>query len=263
VLASGHATAYAHDAHESTLRRLGAHLLVMPADVEARLRRAELLRRTAAFDGALLDVAELRRRAPADLRPLVLLVHLLADTGHDVLALRVAHAYFARGGKDARVHAIVARRHARRGRTRAALRSYAEAARAKADPDVFLEWATLLARTGARAESLDIYRRGLAALGDSVVLRMALVDALLASRGFAAALPEIEHVLASSRVRAPWLVLRARVLRGLGRVDEARADLEGALEESERMLARRRTSGAASARAEAVHLLAQLPKGGR
>ena len=250
----------AHDAPDVTLRRLGERLRADPTDVELRLRRAELLRRSGAFRGALLDLQALRLAVPADLRPLVVLARLFADTRHDLLARRCAQEYFASGGADAGVHWTLGKLHAHAGRAGLALSSYAAAAAGRAHPDVFLEWASLLEGTGARAQAVQVYRRGLDALGDSVVLRLALVNALFALGDFAAALPHVERVLASSRVRAQWLVLRARALRGLGRVDAARADLTAALLESSRAMARRGSASASSAHASAVRLLAELPK---
>lgn len=79
-------------------------------------------------------------------------------------------------------------------------------------------------------ERLEGLRAGLRETG-SGVLELEYIEALLDDKQFEQALQKIEPELKASRIRSSWLVRRARARLGLGRKDEARLDLEAALQE--------------------------------
>jgi tetratricopeptide (TPR) repeat protein len=65
----------------------------------------------------------------------------------------------------------------------------------------------------------------------SAVLKIEWVEALLDARQMQPALEKIEAELEASRWQSAWLVRRARALEGLGRHEDAQADLRTAIDE--------------------------------
>ena len=229
-----------------------------PLDLELRLRRAETRRRAGDAGGALSDLVVASQVAPKD--PRVLSERGLArrDLGDVHAALGDLDAYLIAAGPRPRVDALEARAeiHATHGRTAAALADLDAAVRIAPGPDVCLRRGALLESSGRLGDALRSAVDCLDVLGDAVVLRLAVVRLQRLRGAPAQALAEVDSLLAARPDHAPWLVLRAAVLTELGLPDEARADLESALEAVDRRLARRNTAQRRVLRAEILTALA-------
>ncbi len=90
----------------------------------------------------------------------------------------------------------------------------------------------LLNQKTERIKGLD---EGIKATG-SGLLDTERVDALIADGQSDEALALIEKELKSSRLRSSWLIRRAKVRLGTGRSEDAKADLEAAIDELDRRL---------------------------
>jgi tetratricopeptide (TPR) repeat protein len=96
------------------------------------------------------------------------------------------------------------------------------------------EWILLRSRLQAELERHTARIRDLTsaqARSFNAAVAIELVEAKIDAGHYAEILHEIEAQLAMSRLKASWLLRRARVLHGLGRDAEARSDLQAAVEE--------------------------------
>jgi tetratricopeptide (TPR) repeat protein len=237
LLAPGYA--HAHEGASRELARLERRLAVAPGDVDLRLRRARLLRRRGELGAALTEARRVRRLAPRDPRARRELGLVYSSLGRGAAARRELDRYLSTGALDAEALRARARIAVARGRVRAALADYDRAVAVRSHPDLFLERGELLVRQGLLERAQRGYEEGLRAVGDSVVLRRALVSVLLGRRRFAEALGQVEHVLDGARLRAPLYLWRAEVREAAGDRGGARRDRERALGEATRALARR------------------------
>lgn len=122
---------------------------------------------------------------------------------------------------------------ARRGRLREAVEDCDAAIRGYAgNPEWYLRRSAWQRRLGWNRKRLAGLEAGWRATGAGVLV-IERIEALIDAGRHEEALARIEPELRESRVRAGWLVRRARARLGMGRVDEAGVDLKEALAELE------------------------------
>ena len=97
----------------------------------------------------------------------------------------------------------------------------------------------LYERRGAHALAASIYRQGMDAGIDSSLLVIARIRSETASGGYAIAMKLVDEKLLGASLKAPWYQRRAEIYRARGEEDRAISDLEKALEELDGIFKRR------------------------
>lgn len=232
----------AHDSPAARIRAIGLELEFDPENAALLLERAGLLRRLEKLEQALADVdlaAGIRGAGDPDVlheRGLVLL-----DAGRAAEAEAALTALFARRPPGARLFEARARSREAQGKLGPAVRDYSEAVSRAPNPESVLALGRCWERLGELERSVAVYRRGLKSLGGAVVVRLALVDALVRLGRFDRALAQVDQVLAVVPAKAGWRIRRGEVLVAAGRPSQAHAEYQKALAEITERLARRPT----------------------
>lgn len=115
------------------------------------------------------------------------------------------------------------------GRKREAVMDLEKALRIQPRADLYTRLATLHEEAGAPAKAIQAYEEGITRLGRPLELMVALVDAAVRARATAKALEWVAVLEAEGGRRERWLLTRAEILDGAGRVADARAAYEAVL----------------------------------
>jgi tetratricopeptide (TPR) repeat protein len=250
---SGSVTSSAHEGLDHDIERETQSLAEDPSDVEARLRRARYYRIDEQPEKALADLQHAARLAPDDARVHFEKGFALAALGRNGDAEAELSLFISQTGGTAITHAERARIRALTDRPELAIADLEAAIALRPSLDLYLERGRLLEGRARYAEAADGYREGLTRVGDTPLLRRALVAALIALGRYDEALTEIDAALARGQLQTQWLLERAKVLERLERTEEAREARLRALARANASLSRRPTSGNLVTRAE-VHL---------
>jgi len=231
------AEAGAHIAPHARVEALTLELQRQPGDWRLWIERAQAYREDGDPDAALHDLDRAEALAPG--RPEVplergaaLLALGLGTAAEDELTLAIE-----RDPKSAEAHGLRARSRFALGRPREAAADFQRAVELseRPSPDQFLEWSRALAAGGAGRidEALLVLERGLATLGESVVLVEEGVRLECGRGAYEAALARIERHPKAWGSSAARRARRADVLRAAGREMEAQAEYSAALAELE------------------------------
>lgn len=101
--------------------------------------------------------------------------------------------------------------------------------------DWYLTRSQIQCRLGRHAEAAEGLQRGFELTG-SAVLEVESIDARIDAGQYEKALPQVEAALAETRWQSSWLLRRARIRLGQGKVAVAHQDLAGAIVEMNRRL---------------------------
>lgn len=186
-------------------------------------QRAELFRRHAQFDFALVDI-ETAERLQTNAAPLTLeRARIFCEAGRTTEALGAAQEILAGDAEHVEALIIRARCRAKLGETDAAVADY-NVAIARCDqpnPDLFLRRARLLADSGKLAEasrSLDLV---ISNTPFASPLQLTAIDYDRKRGAFDSALDRVDTLVAFYPVKEPWLTLRAEILEQAGRNENA------------------------------------------
>jgi tetratricopeptide (TPR) repeat protein len=250
---AGSGTSSAHEGLQHDIERESGVLAEDPSDVEARLRRAHYYRLDGQPEMALADLQQATRLAPNDARLRFERGFALAALGRNTEAESELSAFISQTGGSVAAHAERARIRALTGRPDLAIADLEAAIALGPDLDLYMDLGKLLEGQTRYADAADRYREGLARIGDTPLLRRALVAALIVLERYGDALTEIDAALARGLLETQWLLERASVLVRMGRLEEAQQARLRALTKANESLAKRPTSAKLVARAE-VHL---------
>jgi tetratricopeptide (TPR) repeat protein len=222
-----------------------------PGDAEARLRRARYYRLDGQPEKALADLEHATRVAPDDAR-----FHLerglsFAALGRDMDAESELSVFISQTGGNPSAFTERARIRAETERPDLAIADIEAAITLGPSLDLYLEKGRLLESRARYAEAAAVYREALTRLGDSPLLRRALVAALIVLERYDEALTAIDGVLARGVLETQWLLQRGEVLERMGRAEEAREARLRALSKANASLGKRPTSANLVSRAEA------------
>jgi tetratricopeptide (TPR) repeat protein len=98
------------------------------------------------------------------------------------------------------------------------------------DLESYIRLSRLLMKEGKTAERVELLEQGVR-VNPGGILEIELTEALIDAGRYEDALKRIEPELNDARLKSSWLIRRARALQGLGRGEEAAADLRGAIDE--------------------------------
>jgi tetratricopeptide (TPR) repeat protein len=233
------AMAWAHGGIPMEIAALDDKLAAQPDHAGWLVERAALLRRRGDPVAALVDLEDAYEADP-ELDTIALeRGHVLGDLGLFEPAEWDLSAYLERHPKHVKALLTRARVHQRAGHTDAARRDYRHALALEPSVDAVTALGRLEEQAGDWEAAKAAYDQGLEALGDALVLRMALVRALTTLRDYDRALEVLDAVIAKARVPADLRLTRAEVLAAAGREDEARKERETALSELDAALIKR------------------------
>ena len=233
-------SARAHAGLAEALSRMDRALAVAPT-ASLWMARAERQLQDAQWSGALADLSRARGHAMDTgerARWEGLNALALEGAGHPVEALAAVDGALA-SLPAASLHRARARLLGARGRWAESLVDLAAAQRRDASPEGCLQWAEAAERAGRPAEAERVLELGVAQLGGSVPVRLALVDLLQRSGRPARALEQVGRAEEAWPQSPEWPVLAAELHRARGDCADARA----ALLRAGRLLERRAARG--------------------
>lgn len=246
------ASADAHEGLKAEIQALDARIAASPGAAELLVERARLRRLDGDPAGGMVDLARAAALAPR-------LRDMLLERGLTELALgqkASAEADLSRflGSGPPSLVALAARGKIREDDKRLALAraDYDAALKLRADPDLFLARGRVDEALGQLDRAAAGYEEGLRALSGAVSIRIPLIHVEHARRRFDRAIVWIDEAMATSPLKADWLLLRAEEHASAGRAAAATADREKALAELDATLARRSTDLARLSRARAL-----------
>lgn len=231
----------AHPGLHHDIARLTTEISAAPQDASLYLQRAHYRRLDGEFVDALSDLAAAQRLNQDD--PQIDLERglTLSTMNKNAGALAALTKYIKKTGTSGGSAGYAARAVvlAKLGDATRAITDYSAAVSISPNVELFaargkLQEQMLMWDAAARG-----YREGFAALGDAVVLRLALIRVETQRGKHNAALQLIDQVLPSISVKTEWLVRRAEVLLAAGRKQESQAELHVALIEANRVLGKR------------------------
>jgi tetratricopeptide (TPR) repeat protein len=203
-----------------------------PTKADLYVERAYLLRLDEEYDAALIDLERARRLDPTDLRVAAERGMTLSALGEDAEAESELTRFLRQGG-TAPTFAERAKVRERLGRKTDAVSDYTSAIALRPDIELFVARGTVQESLGDLAGAASGYREGRAALGDAVALDLALIRVETSRKRYASALELIDVQLGRASVKTDWYLRRADVLAAAGRTTEAAIDREAALREAD------------------------------
>jgi tetratricopeptide (TPR) repeat protein len=208
-----------------------------PTRADLYVDRAYLERLDEELDLALADLDHARKLDAANLRVAAERGMTLSTLGRDREA-EVELTRFVAAGGTAPTFAERATVRERLGRHNEAIADFGSALALRPDIEIYLLRGSLQESMGDLAGAAAGYRDGRKTLGDAVALDLALIRVETARKRYAAALELVNVQLNRATVKTDWYLRRADVLAAAGRKAEAAADRDRALREAESAVAR-------------------------
>jgi tetratricopeptide (TPR) repeat protein len=233
------ATAWAHGGIPKEIAALDAKLSSRPDQADVLTQRAALYRLRGDYGAALADLNDAYELEPelpeiCYQRGLILgvLGYALAADGDlsSFLELRPDHA-----------RALVARARVRSasGRISEARRDYQHALAVAPTVDTFLALGQLEEDNDERERAAHCYEKGLGALSDAIVLKLALIRVETDRRNYARAIELVDTLIANAGFKADALLRRADIYEVAGKQELAHRDRIEALRQIDEGLAKR------------------------
>jgi tetratricopeptide (TPR) repeat protein len=251
--------ATAHPGFDPEIAELTEDLAKDPDSVELLVRRGQVYRSYGKFSESLQDLEQAwlldpENRIVALQRGLTLSAMGRNKDAEDALD------YFLQeevGQKRAFALAERAAIRARTGRPQLAIEDYTAVLAIQQTGELYLLRGKLQESLGRLEEAAIGYQVGIAELGDSVLLKKALIEIRIAQGKFDQALVLIDEQVTRAQVKIPWLLQRAAVLNQMGQDDAARKTYEQALSEANRIMGKRPTALNLLARANVLNAMGQ------
>ena len=242
VSAGAAGPSFAHTALSLDIARISGQLRNDPDRVDLLLRRGRLFR----FDGnplaSLADLNRAGRLAPDRWDVVFERAMTLGSLNRDSAAERELTRCLALHRSLAVAYAERGKIRIRTGRQAAGIADLCRAIEMKPE----IGWYLLRGRLQERPGELDAaaagYRDGLGKLTGAVLIRLSLVRVDVARGKYDDALGVIDPVLRQAQIKTEWYLRRAEVLAAAGRSEQARGDLQKALDQANGALAKRRTA---------------------
>jgi tetratricopeptide (TPR) repeat protein len=202
-----------------------------PTKADLYVERAFLERLDEEFDAALIDLEKAQRLDPANLRVAAERGMTFAALGQDADAEAELSRFVLHGG-TAPTFAERAKVRERLGLKREAVGDYTAAIALRPDIELYIARGALQESIGDLKGAAAGYMEGRAKLGDAVTLDLPLIRVETSLRRYAEAVAVIDAQLLGASVKTDWYLRRADVLTAAGRTKEAQADREAALREA-------------------------------
>lgn len=227
--------ALAHGTLQAPIAALDRELALQPANLAARLERADFLRLEGDFGSALEDLAAIDAISPANPDAAWIRARVLVDQGREAPAIVELNRWLSIHPAHPGALELRARARTSVGDLNGALLDYdaAIAAAPAPDPDLFsaraeVQRARRSGPTGAE-EALAGLLAGIRKLGPVPGLELAALRLELDLGRYQDALLRIDALAATATRKETWLARRADILEQMGREDAARATWEEAV----------------------------------
>ncbi len=249
-----HSPVRAHDPPTRHIATLTARIAERPHDVELLLERARAWTDNNRFTEALSDLRVVHALGVRHLDVALMRARVLEAIGHEAAAEAVLDVELTRAPS---YQAFIGRARLREGANRYAesLADFERAYDLRVTVEVAFGRIAVLRRLRMHDEAVLVGQEALDILGDAVVLRLALVDALVDARRFDEASREVQRGRAHARATERWDLRQAHVLAVSGRLDEARRLRSSALVRIRSQRLGRPTAARWLLEAEALHAL--------
>lgn len=247
------------------IERLSARIDAAPADYQLHVRRGELYRQHADFEGALADFAEAARTGPPEFQSSVdfLRGRTWLDAGRPDIALPVLDRFVKAQPEHVGGRLVRARVHEALDQFEAAIWDYSVAIKLqdRPSPDLYLDRARLQAsdRVNRPDDSLRGIDEGIATLGPLVTLLQFAIELETRRDNFEAAMQRIAALPERVQSQPRWLVRRADLLQRAGRIEEAQGVYAAAFVAIESLPKNRRNTRANTALAATVAASLAVP----
>lgn len=251
--------ATAHPGFDPEIHELTEELTKDPNSVELLIRRGQVYRSYGKFSESLQDLEQAWLLDPENRTVALQRGLTLSAMGRNEDA-EAALDYFLQeevGQKRAFALAERAAIRARTGRPQLAVEDYTAVLVIQQTGELYLLRGKLQESLGRLEEAAVGYQEGIAKLGDSVLLKKALIEIRIAQGKLDQALVLIDEQITKTPVKIPWLLQRAAVLNQMGQGDAARITYEQALSEADRILGKRQTALNLLNRAKVLNAMGQ------
>jgi len=224
------------------IKRMTDAIAEQPELAALYVGRAYYLRLNGQYDEALDDLQRAEGLDPQELRVAVERGFVFSAMGRDEEAEAELTRFLSKGQPMAGIHAERARIHARNGRVPLAIADYDSAIALRPDVGAYLERGRLQLQQGDLDGAAAGYRDGLKRFEAAVPLRLELIEIEKIRGNFDTAAGLIRDELERAPVKTDWQLELADVLDAAGRPDEALAVRNAALGEANQILQTRRSS---------------------
>jgi tetratricopeptide (TPR) repeat protein len=238
---AGGRLASAHDGLAARIAALSAQIAQSPSSPSLYIKRAELYRENRQWTEALADLDRAERIDPTIAISNLVRAHVQFDRRNWQAAVDAAARFLERQPDHADAHVVRARAHARLGRRQPAAADFTSALAVRAQPDIYIERARVLAEGGQASleQAVQGLDEGIGRLGAIVTLELEAIDLELRLNRYDAALARLDRITARAPRKDSWLARRGAILERAGRPDQAlaayRAALDSISRQSERM----------------------------
>lgn len=190
---------------------------------ELYLERADLYRRHAQFDAALLDIASAEKLETNTALLVLPRASILIDAGRAAEAYENIEAYLKSQPHDPEALIIRARCNASLGKAEAAVADYNAgiAGCSAPGPDLFLARARQQAALGKLGDAVHGLDESITNSAGVSPLQLTAIEYERKRGAFDSALARVDKIIAFYPVKEPWLTLRAEILEQAGRTKEA------------------------------------------
>lgn len=255
--------ALAHPGVHHDIERVTDALANDPANVKLLVERGFLYRLDGDLKASLRDLDQAAKLDPAAAEVWAHRGMTLSAMGRDNEAEKELSRFLEAGRGSSAAFAERARIRARGSHPKQAIEDYTSALALEPDVELYMERGRLQEAIGRLDDAAAGYTEGLRKLGAAVVLTDALVRLEVRRGNSTEALRLIDTELNRAPVKTEWLLRRADVLEQIGKPAEARAEREAALAEAERSLASRTTGLHLLSRARALIALGRVEEARR
>ncbi len=152
---------------------------------------------------------------------------------------------------------------ARTGRPELAIEDFTMAANLQPSVELFLARGQVHENLENFKAAASDYREGLLRVGDNVLLKKAHIRVAMIQKHYAEALQLVDEELSKASVKTPWYLQRAEILTRMGRANEAQQTREQALAETNLALGKRPTAIHRVSRAKVYMAMGRLEEAKR
>ena len=234
--------AIAHPGLHHDIERLTGALAKEPGRADLWIKRSHHYRLDGKHSRALADLDHARALTPNNLDICMHRGLTLSAMGRDAEAEKELTRFLAGGVGSAAAFAARGRIREHDRRYGLALSDYSSAIALKKDVKYYLLRGRLQESLGRLDEAAAGYRDGLRHLGGAVTIRSPLIQVEIARGRYAAALALIDEGLSRVPVKTEGHLRRAEVFEACGQVERARLERSRALAEANRVLRKRATA---------------------
>ena len=250
--------AAAHPGVHHDIDRVSDSIKKDPSRAQLFIERGVYYRIAGDFSASLADFDKAEQLEPANLDIAAHRGITFSSMGRFQDADRELTRFLNSGRVSAAVLAARAEARAKLGQPKAAIADLSRALSISPDVELFIERLQLQESAGQIDQAAAGLREGIAASGGAVVLRDRLIELEIRRKNYDAAIAIIDDQLAVTPVRSDWYLRRSEILDMAAKPSEAGKDRLRALDEADRAMSQRPSAIHLMSRARALESLGRL-----